>query len=167
MMNVDIAGSSEYVGSELLRVLVDDPNEFQISVENGGELVYIECTPAERLQGWENFVHGGLLSMLLDEAISFAGVSFYGQPAVTAQLEVRFRNPAPTGVKLYVRAEPTKLSKRLVVVKADITLEDGTFIASGTGKVMPVSEEFAAPYPAIMAVFLDRVQDSIQPNLHV
>ena len=122
-----------------------NPFGFQVKpeIENGGAFVRIECTPAEHLQGWANILHGGILSTLLDEAITYVGISTFDQPAVTAQLEVRFRNPAPTSVKLHVCAERIKVSKRLVEAKAEVTLSDGTLIATGTGKVMPVSESFA------------------------
>ena len=118
-----------------------NPFGFQVKpeIKNGGEFVHIECTPAEHLQGWANILHGGILSTLLDEAITYVGISTFDRPAVTAQLEIRFRNPAPTCVKLYVCAERIKVSKRLVEAKAEITLSDGTLIATGTGKVMPVS----------------------------
>jgi uncharacterized protein (TIGR00369 family) len=118
-----------------------NPFGFQVKPEirNGGECVYIGCTPPEHLQGWANILHGGILSTLLDEAITHVGIGTFDQPAVTAQLEVRFRNPAPTCVKLHVNAERIKVSRRLVEAKAEITLSDGTLIATGTGKVMPVS----------------------------
>ena len=126
-----------------------NPFGFQVKpkIKNGGEFVYIECTPAEHLQGWANILHGGILSTLLDEAITYVGIGTFDQPAVTAQLEVRFRNPAPTCVKLHVCAERIKVSKRLVEAKAEVTLTDGTLIATGTGKVMPVNEHFAPKAP--------------------
>ena len=121
-----------------------NPFGFQVKpeIKNGGESVHIECTPAEHLQGWANVLHGGILSTLLDEAITYVGISTFDRPAVTAQLEVRFRTPVPPCVKLYVNAERLKVSKRLVEAKATVTLGDGTLIATGTGKVMPVSERF-------------------------
>ena len=108
-----------------------------------GALVRIVCTPPEHLQGWADILHGGILSTLLDEAITYVGIGTFGQHAVTAQLEVRFRNPAPTRVKLFVSAERIKVSRRLVEAKAEVRLTDGTLIATGTGKVVPVSESFA------------------------
>ena len=116
-------------------------------IRDAGASVRIECTPPEHLQGWANILHGGILSTLLDEAITYVGIGTFEQHAVTAQLEVRFRNPAPTGVKLYVLAERIKVSKRLVEAKAAVTLSDGTLIATGTGKVVPVSESFAPKVP--------------------
>ena len=126
-----------------------NPFGLQVNIEivDAGASVRIQCTPPEHLQGWENILHGGILSTLLDEAITYVGIGTFDQHAVTAQLEVRFRNPAPTGVKLLVRAERTKVSKRLVEAKAEVTLSDGTLIATGTGKVVPVSENFAPKMP--------------------
>ena len=127
-----------------------NPFGFQVKPEiiGDGASVRIECTPAEHLQGWANILHGGILSTLLDEAITYVGIGTFDQPAVTAQLEVRFRSPAPTAVKLFVCAERIKVSKRLVEAKAEVTLSDGTLIATGTGKVVPVRENFAPKVPA-------------------
>ena len=126
-----------------------NPFGFQVKPEiiGDGASVRIECTPAEHLQGWANILHGGILSTLLDEAITYVGIGTFDQPAVTAQLEVRFRNPAPTGVKLFVCAERIKVSKRLVEAKAEVTLSDNTVIATATGKVVPVGENFAPKVP--------------------
>ena len=122
-----------------------NPYGLQVNPEviDSGAAVHIECTPPKHLQGWANILHGGIISTLLDEAITYIGIGTYGGPAVTAQLEVRFRNPAPTGVKLYVSAERIKASRRLIEAKAEIKLSDNTVIATGIGKVMPVDENFA------------------------
>ncbi len=126
-----------------------NPYGLQVNPEirNAGAEVHIECTPPEHMQGWANILHGGIISTLLDEAITHIGIGTYDGPAVTAQLEVRFRKPAPTGVKLFVFAERTKVSRRLIEAKAEVKLDDQTLIATGTGKVVPVDESFA-PTPS-------------------
>lgn len=116
-------------------------------IKRAGAEVHIECTPPKHMQGWKDILHGGIISTLLDEAITHIGIGTYDSPAVTAQLEVRFRKPAPTGVKLYVSAERIKVSRRLIEAKATVRLSDNTIIATGTGKVMPVDESFA-PTPS-------------------
>ena len=123
---------------------MENPFGLQVKPEisDAGAYVSIECTPSERYQGWANVLHGGILSTLLDEAITHVGIGTFNGPAVTAQLEVRFRNPVPPGVKLLVRAERVKVSRRLVEAKAEIKGSDGTLIATGTGKVMPVGDNF-------------------------
>ncbi len=116
-------------------------------IKDAGAEVHIECTPPEHMQGWANILHGGIISTLLDEAITHIGIGTFDGPAVTAQLEVRFRKPAPTGVKLHVFAERTKVSRRLIEAKAEIKLSDDTVIATGTGKVMPVDESYTSTSP--------------------
>ncbi len=102
--------------------------------------VKIECTPPEHFQGWANIVHGGILGTLLDEAISYVGIASFNSPAMTVQLEIRFKNPAPVGKKLIITAKRAKIHQRLIEATSDITLEDGTLIASAKGKVMKVGK---------------------------
>jgi len=82
-------------------------------------------------QGWDGIVHGGIISTLLDEAMAKL-VYELGYQAVTASLEVRFKNPAPILEPLLVYGEITDVSKRLIRAKAYIAKEDGTVLATGT-----------------------------------
>ena len=107
-----------------------------------GRQVKIECTPPGHFQGWANVIHGGILSTLLDEAITYVGIASFDGPAVTAQLEVRFKKPAMAGDKLIVTASRVKMSKRLIEVKAYIDSEQGGRIVEGSGKVMKVTGIF-------------------------
>ena len=107
-----------------------------------GRQVKIECTPPGHFQGWANVIHGGILSTLLDEAITYVGIASFDGPAVTAQLEIRFKKPAMAGDKLIVTAKRVKMSKRLVEVKAHIDSEQGERIVEGSGKVMRATGTF-------------------------
>ena len=123
----------------------NNPYGFKVKpqVRDSGAEVFIECTPPNHMQGWAGILHGGIISTLLDEVITHIGIESFSGPAVTAQLEVRFRNPAPTGVKLLVSAERIKMSRRLIEATAVVKLTDSTVIATGIGKVVPVSDSFA------------------------
>ena len=107
-----------------------------------GAEVKIECTPPDHFQGWANVIHGGILSTLLDEAITYVGIASFDGPAVTAQLEIRFKKPATAGDKLIITANRVKMTKRLIEVEAHINSENGARIAEGSGKVMKVSGVF-------------------------
>ncbi len=121
-----------------------NPFGLQVSpdMEPDGTQVKIECTPASHFQGWANVIHGGILSTLLDEAITHVGIASFEGPAVTAQLEVRFKNPAVAGDKLIVTANRVKMNARLIEAEAHIDSENGTRIAEGRGKVIRVSGVF-------------------------
>ena len=107
-----------------------------------GTQVKIECTPSGHFQGWANVIHGGILSTLLDEAITYVGIASFDSPAVTVQLQIRFKKPAIPGDKIIVRANRVKMTQRLIEAEAYIDSEDGTRIAEGSGKVMKVSGVF-------------------------
>ena len=111
-------------------------------IMSDGRQVKIECTPPGHFQGWANVIHGGILSTLLDEAITYVGIASFDGPAVTAQLEVRFKKPAMAGDKLIVTASRVKMSKRLIEVEAHIDSEQGERIVEGSGKVMKVPGTF-------------------------
>ncbi len=122
----------------------DNPFGLQVdlNIAPDGTKVQIECTPPEHFQGWANVMHGGILSTLLDEAITYIGIATFDAPAVTAQLEIRFKAPAPIGSKLIVTANRSKNVRRLIQATAQIRLEDGTLIAEGSGKVMKAAASF-------------------------
>ncbi len=50
-------------------------------------------------EGHPGFLHGGIIVTLLDEAMSKA-VRALGYTSVTAKMEVEFRRPVPSGVRL-------------------------------------------------------------------
>lgn len=94
-------------------------------------------TPAEWHEGWPGVVHGGLLSTVLDEAMSHA-VLAAGMTAMTAELRVRFRESAAPGRELTVKGWVVRKAKRLVEAEASITSPDGTEHAHGWGRFLCV-----------------------------
>jgi len=108
-----------------------------VELEHGENLlVRTECTPPSHFQGWAGIIHGGVLSTLLDEVITYVAIAHFGGPAVTAQLDIRLKQPAPVGSKLLVTGRLIKRSRRLVQAVAQIKLEDDTIVAEATGKCL-------------------------------
>jgi uncharacterized protein (TIGR00369 family) len=106
-----------------------------------GELVVACFTPEADHQGYDDRVHGGVLSAVLDETMVWACCVRTGRFCLAAQLQVRFLRPAPIGASLAVRGEMTADRGRLWEARAEI--RDGTdaVIARGAGKYFPLSEE--------------------------
>ena len=95
-----------------------------------GKTARAEFTPDKLYQGWSGIVHGGILSCLLDEAMSHAAV-FKGSYCLTTRMEVRFKRPAQVDEPLVVTGTVTKQNKRLLETKGKVTLPDGTLVAEG------------------------------------
>lgn len=111
--------------------------------DEGG--VVARYRPRHEDQGFPGRVHGGLLGVMLDEAMGWA-LFIEETFAVTARMETRFRGPASLDGELEVRARVTHHSSRGWRVTSEIRTEAGTVIAEAKGVFvrMPEAQEVAA-----------------------
>jgi acyl-coenzyme A thioesterase PaaI-like protein len=98
-----------------------------------GDDCVIEFAPAKVHEGWGGVMHGGLISTLLDEVMTRVCWE-KGFPSVTAQMEMRFKKPVEIGSKTVTRGRIEKHRGRLLNCSAEMTLADGTVVATATGK---------------------------------
>ncbi len=90
-------------------------------------------------QGYDGIMHGGLVSTLLDEVMA-RYINMKGFNAVTARLEVRFRQPTPLGQQLTVRAKIVSQRGKLYEIKSELSLPDGTVTAEGKATIAVVED---------------------------
>lgn len=112
----------------------DNPIGLKLKFSRVGEGVRAEFTPSELHAGYEGLVHGGILAALIDDAMANVWAA-NGREAVTAKIEVRFRQEARPGEKLLVSAEPAGSKGGLWVARATVTRADGALVAEGSGFV--------------------------------
>jgi acyl-CoA thioesterase len=101
---------SQHLGAEL------------IEFEQGRAVLALEVRP-EFLQQ-HGFVHGGIVSYLIDNAITFAGGSVLGENVVTAEFKVNYIRPA-RGQRLVATATVEGAGSRLAVCRCEVTATDG------------------------------------------
>lgn len=110
----------------------DNPIGLKLRFQREGEGVRAEFTPSELHVGYEGLVHGGILAALIDDAL--ANVWFTrGEEAVTAKIEVRFRQEVRPGEPLIVVAQPTGSKGGMMTGRAQVRRRDGDVVADGTG----------------------------------
>jgi uncharacterized protein (TIGR00369 family) len=98
-----------------------------------GEAIRAEFTPHKMHQGWPGLLHGGIVMMLLDEAMSNIAYAT-GQTTLTARMEVTWRQPVKVVEPLVVTAWITRHRKKIIETAGKVTLKDGTVIAESTAK---------------------------------
>jgi len=108
-----------------------NPVGLKLSFAWDGKTARAEFTPNKFHQGWAGVVHGGIITCLLDEAMSYAAL-FEGVNSLTAKMQARFRRPVKIGEPLIITASLTKKTRKLVEAKAEMSLKDGTPIADST-----------------------------------
>jgi acyl-coenzyme A thioesterase PaaI-like protein len=89
--------------------------------------------PEKVHQGFNNIVHGGIISLILDE-IMLNLLWRIGKPSLTASLEISFKKPAMVGETLIFKAKIERERKKLIYTKAEAYLEDGVLIAEARAK---------------------------------
>jgi len=115
-----------------------NPIGLKLHFTQEGKKVKAEFTPQKNHQGWSGLVHGGIISCLLDEAMSYAAL-FSGVNTVTAKMQSRFKRPARIGEHLTVTAAVTRKTRRLVEARAEVRLKDGTLIADSIATMFILS----------------------------
>lgn len=104
----------------------DHPRGLRIRYElDPSGTVTADWTPTSEWEGFQGIVHGGIVSTVLDEAMSKAVVASRCE-ALTGELRVRFRRHVEAGEELRIRAWIVECRKRLITAEATLTDSGGS-----------------------------------------
>lgn len=111
----------------------DNPIGLKLEFEETGSTYRTYFTAGEEHQGFDGIMHGGIICTLLDEIM---GRYLFGKGIIapTAELKVRFKNPARIKEQMIIEGEITNEKRRTIEMKAVAKYEDGTIIAEAKGK---------------------------------
>jgi uncharacterized protein (TIGR00369 family) len=87
----------------------------------------LQVTVAEHLKQQHGFVHGGVLSYLADNALTYAGGTALRVPVLTGEFKINYVRPA-VGDRLVARAEAVHVGKTQAVCRCEV------FAVSATGE---------------------------------
>lgn len=78
----------------------------------------------DRIGQQHGFVHGGVLSYLADNALTYAGGTALQQPVVTSEFKINYLRPA-VGERLVARAHAVHTGKSQAVCRCDVFMLKG------------------------------------------
>ena len=87
----------------------------------------------ERYQGGAGFAHGGIIALLLDEAMGKV-CRFREVRAVTAELSVEYLKPVAVDKEIVVEGRETEMNGRNLFMIGEIRNENGDVLARGKGR---------------------------------
>ena len=87
----------------------------------------------ERYQGGAGFAHGGIIALLLDEAMGKV-CRFREVRAVTAELTVEYLKPVAVDKEIVVEGRETEMNGRNIFMSGEIRNENGDVLARGRGR---------------------------------
>lgn len=113
--------------------------------DNGSNEVISEYTVADEYQGYPGVVHGGVVAAMLDEVVCrVAMIEDHHHFMMSVKLEIKYRHPVPTGVKLRVIGKIKRLRGRLGKATGEVFLPDGTLAVESALTLADVPEELMA-----------------------
>ena len=99
-----------------------------------------EFTPTREFEGYKDILHGGIISTLLDE-VMIKSILAQGILTITTQIDVKLKNAAKIGEKLYLEGEITDKRGKIIMTQGKVFKEDGTIVAEATGKFFRAAED--------------------------
>jgi uncharacterized protein (TIGR00369 family) len=100
----------------------------------------------DQLLQQHGYTHGGVVSYLADNALTFAGGSVLGPAVVTAEYKINYLRPA-RGDRLRAIAEVVNAGQRLAVVRCTI-IADAAGVASGCAVAQGTIATINGPSPS-------------------
>ena len=107
--------------------------------DDGSVEAVVDCEPL--FQGYPGMVHGGIVSMLLDGAMTNC-LFAHGVTAVTAEMAIRYHAPIRVGHELTARARMSDARRSLYSVQAEL-LQEGEVRATATATFMERPQDTA------------------------
>jgi uncharacterized protein (TIGR00369 family) len=115
-----------------------------MTFETNGERIRTKITVSPQFRGWSKLVHGGVISTILDEAMSWAAIFLLKRFILTKQMTIQFHRPVYIGSPLdvigYIKE---KSGERKATVEAKLFNDQGKLCASSEGEfVLYTKEQF-------------------------
>jgi uncharacterized protein (TIGR00369 family) len=105
--------------------------QFEIAADGSVETRF-DCS--RTYQGYDDVLHGGIIATLLDSAMVHC-LFAHGRRALTAELNIRFREPVLTDCPAEVRARIQQEARHITILQSEL-IQDGRLKVVGTGKFM-------------------------------
>lgn len=106
------------------------------------EKVYCDLVLPEHMAGWNGVSHGGIVSTLLDETMSWGAIFLLKKLVLTKNMTVTYHKPVPVGENLRVESRiKERISDKEGVMQAEVYKGDRELCASSTGTFFLMDRE--------------------------
>lgn len=120
-----------------------NPIGLNLDFYRSGNSICTDITLGKYHVGWSNISHGGIISTLLDEVMSWTILYFKRIFFVTRRIEVKYIKPVLVERPLTIRGRimEHKESDKAIKATAEVRDNTGSLLAKGSGEFVPVGEE--------------------------
>lgn len=108
--------------------------------DDGRKRIVGKFSIGSEYQGGSGYLHGGIIALLLDEAMGKA-CRFHGEHAVTADLRVEYLRPIRVDQDIVVEGFITRREGRQLYHEGEIRSAAGELLARGQGRFVVIDRE--------------------------
>ncbi|MDD1778388.1 MAG: PaaI family thioesterase [Candidatus Helarchaeota archaeon] len=115
---------------------------------------YTKCAIPEHLCGIDGLVHGGIITLLLEEVAQWTIISHLGMFGVTREISVRYLKPVPTKTEILVEAQITNQGEKNIVFRSIVNNSEGILLVESESNWIFVSPSAIAKVTAVDELML-------------
>ena len=112
---------------------------FRLVFQPGPEGASVEFEVPDKYQSWAGMAHGGIVALLLDEAVGWAAWHA-GHPGVTGRLQVSYRRPLKLGEPIRIVGKVDRMRRTLVYASAYIENRDDKSRVADATAILAMTE---------------------------
>jgi len=118
----------------------ENPRGMKLKFEKRGNESYARFSLPKYYQGYDGIIHGGIISLLLDEAMAY--LQKPEERFLTGKITVKFHTPLKVEEEVEVRGWIKENRKKLKVTRAKmVRVSDGKLIAEAEALMFVLLEE--------------------------
>ncbi len=140
-----------------------NPIGLNLGFYRSGEWILTEFTLRGNYEGWGGMAHGGIISTVLDEIMSWAILYFKKVFFVTRKMEVKYVKPVLTGVPLKARGRLLDERRGLLIRShAEILDLNNRILSRATGEFAELPPERLSSVPEKLKQDMQRLFDRFE-----
>ena len=147
-LNEDRVPIQKLQGHHCFACGTDNPIGLNMRFYRMENAVCSDITLGKNHEGWENMAHGGIISTLLDEVMSWTVLYFKRTFLVTRKMEIKYIKPVPLGILLTARGkildEP---GNSRIEVQSEIVDTEGKLLVRSRGEFVMLAENQLSSVP--------------------
>jgi uncharacterized protein (TIGR00369 family) len=106
------------------------------------------------LCGIDGLVHGGIITLLLEEVAQWTIISHLGRFRMTREISVRYLKPVPTNTEILVEAQIINQGEKNIVFRSNVHNSEGIFMVESESNWIFVSPSAIAKVTAVDELML-------------
>ena len=142
-----------------------NPIGLRLKFYRSGDAICTDIKLDKYYEGWTSMAHGGIITTLLDETMSWTIIYFKRVFFVTRKMEVKFIKPVLVEKPLIVRGRLSDSPDDLrIKARAEILNDEGNVLARSTGEFVALQEEKLSSVPEDMKKEMSALFEKFPPS---